>query len=105
MRSYTKTHEWLETNGNVVKVGLTKQALCEIGEIVFIELPKVGKEVACGQEAVVVESTKAAVDICSPVSGTIHKTNEALKANLQLLNQSPEDSGWLFQVQLSDATK
>jgi glycine cleavage system H protein len=96
MREYTKTHEWVETNQNIATIGLTKAAIEEIGEIVYIELPKVGSAITKGQDACVLESTKAAVDIASPVSGTIVKVN----SNLNEINSAPEAEGWLFQVRL-----
>lgn len=100
MREYTKSHEWIDTDNGIATVGLTKAAIKEIGEVVYVELPSVGKSVAAGQEACVVESTKAAVDIASPVSGTICAINEALNSNISLLNTSSEAEGWLFQVKL-----
>jgi glycine cleavage system H protein len=101
MRQYTKSHEWIDSQGEVATVGITEQALKEIGEVVYIELPKVGRQVTVGQEVVVLESTKAAIDICSPVEGKIIKVNSAIRDNIQLINQSPEKEGWLYQVELS----
>lgn len=98
MREYTKSHEWIDTVDAIATVGITTAAVKEIGEVVYIELPKVGKSVTKGQEACVIESTKAAVDIASPVSGTIIAVNEALIANINLLNTAPESDGWLFKV-------
>lgn len=100
MREYTKSHEWIDTENGIATVGLTKAAVKEIGEVVYVELPKVGKSVIAGQEACVLESTKAAVDIASPVSGTIAAVNQALITNINLLNSSPETEGWLFRVTL-----
>ena len=101
MREYTKSHEWVDKEGNVATVGITRAAVQEVGEIVYVELPKVGKEVKVGQDACVIESTKAAVDISSPVSGVILSVNDALLSNIQLLNTSPESEGWLFKVTLT----
>ncbi|MCE5293237.1 MAG: glycine cleavage system protein GcvH [Chlamydiales bacterium] len=101
MREYTKSHEWVDKEGNIATVGITKAAVKEVGDIVYVELPKVGKTVAVGQDACVIESTKAAVDISSPVSGTILSVNDALLTNIQLLNDLPESDGWLFKVTLS----
>lgn len=100
MKSYTKTHEWVEIDNNIATVGISHEAVKEVGDIVYVELPKLGKAIQEGQEAVVVESTKAAVDIASPVAGTIVEINEALKTDIRLLNQSPESEGWLFRVKL-----
>lgn len=102
MRTYTKSHEWIEVEGNIATIGITQKAVQEIGEIVHIELPKLGKQVQAGQEAVVLESTKAAVDICSPVSGTIVKVNSDLQGDIHKLNRSPENEGWLFQLRLEN---
>lgn len=100
MRQYTKSHEWFDLDQNIATVGITKAAVQEIGEVVYIELPGVGKEVKVSQDAVVVESTKAAVDIASPVAGTILEVNSALKADISLLNRLPESEGWLFKVRV-----
>jgi len=102
MRSYTETHEWVEIVDGIATVGLTQDAVKEVGDIVYVELPIVGKSIKAGQEAVVVESTKAAVDIASPVSGTIVTINDLLKTNIKLLNQAPESAGWLFQVKVEE---
>lgn len=95
---YAETHEWIDDNG---RVGLSKKAQEELGEIVYIELPEVGQEVKAGEEIAVLESTKAAVDIYSPVSGTITAVNEALRNDPSLLNQAPEGVGYLFEMILS----
>lgn len=104
---YTESHEWLSVIGNVGTVGVTNHAQKELGDIVYVELPKVGRQVKAGEEAVVLESTKAAADVYTPVSGTITEVNPAVSANSQLVNESPEEKGWLFKVQLSnpDETK
>lgn len=100
MKEYTKTHEWFEKADGIATVGITYAALEEIGEIVYVELPKIGKEVKEGDDATVLESTKAAVDISSPVSGQIIAINDSLKTNIVPLNKDPENSGWLFKVKL-----
>ncbi len=103
---FTDTHEWIEwENPTIGIVGITQYAQKELGEIVYVELPTVGKKVDAGREAVVLESTKAAADVYSPVSGTIVAVNEALKHNPELINQSPEKEGWLFKIQLSNPTE
>jgi len=99
---YTETHEWIEVNNGIGSVGVSMHAQHELGDIVYVELPQIGKEVKAGQEAAVLESTKAAVDVYSPVSGSILEINSSLKDNPELINQSPEKDGWLFKIKLSD---
>jgi len=100
MREYSNNHEWYETQGGIATVGITQDAVKEIGEIVYVELPKLEKRVEQGQDACIIESTKAAVDIQSPVSGTIIAVNEALASNIALINKEPEEGGWLFRVRV-----
>ena len=98
---YTDSHEWIAADGNKGKAGISKHARNELGEIVYVELPKVGQVVKAGDEVSVLESTKAAADVYAPVSGKITAVNEALKQNLYAINQDPENSGWLFEIELS----
>ena len=104
MRKYTESHEWVDINDRQVRVGITERALKEIGEVVFIELPKVGSRVREGEEAVILESTKAAVEIASPLTGKVTKVNTQLLENAHLLNRGPEDEGWLFEME-TEATE
>lgn len=97
---YTETHEWIEVNGNIGTVGITDYAQHELGEIVYVELPEVGKGVDAGDEVVVLESTKAAADVYSPVSGVITEVNHKLSETSELVNQSPTGQGWLFKIKL-----
>lgn len=83
-------------------VGITKFAQGELKEIVMVQLPEIGKMVDLGDEAAILESTKAAVDIYSPVSGKIIEVNEKVKKDPHLINSSPESEGWLFKIQMSD---
>lgn len=98
---FTPTHEWISLENDIGTVGITVSAQKELGDIVFIDLPVLGMHVHAGDEAVVIESTKAAADIYSPVSGVIIAVNTELKDSLNPLNQSPEKEGWLFQIRLS----
>ncbi len=95
---YTKTHEWARQDGQDVVVGLTSHAQEELRDVVFVELPKVGKTVKQGEPAAVIESVKAAFDIYAPVSGTISKVNEAVVKSPQVVNQDCYGVGWLFVV-------
>ena len=99
---YTDSHEWIALEGKKGRVGITKYARSELGEIVFVELPKVGTRVQAGEEVSVLESTKAASDVYTPVSGVIIAVHEALNRDLETLNQDPESSGWLFEIELSN---
>jgi glycine cleavage system H protein len=99
---FTESHEWIEIQGNIGTVGVTKHAQKELGDIVYVELPKVGKSVQRGEAIAVLESTKAAVDVYAPVSGTVIEINETLKERPELINEGPETTGWLFKIELSD---
>lgn len=98
---YTETHEWIDTKEGIGTVGVTDFAQKELGDIVYVELPKVGKQVKAGEEIAVLESTKAAADIYSPVSGTIVEINQSLTNNSELVNKSPENEGWIFKIKLN----
>jgi glycine cleavage system H protein len=100
---FTDSHEWLKLEEtNLARVGITDYAQKELGDIVYVELPIVGKVVQAKQEISVLESTKAAADIYSPVSGTIVEINQKLQAAPELINQSPENEGWIYKISLSD---
>jgi glycine cleavage system H protein len=100
---FTESHEWIVVKGKVGTVGITDYAQKELGEIVFIELPKVGQILKINQETCVLESTKAAADVYAPVSGKVIEVNEALKANPAALNKAAESEGWLFKLELSNS--
>lgn len=100
---FTDSHEWINLEAdNLGKVGITSHAKHELGEIVYLELPEIGRQVKAGEEVVVLESTKAAADIYAPVSGEIVAVNDAVRAAPNILNESPEELGWLFQIRLSN---
>ena len=96
----TKDLEWIKAKDGHVQVGITKYALGQLGEIVYIELPEVGRRVEEGEEVVILESTKAATDIYAPKGGKITRINEKLRDNPSLINHSPEDEGWLYELSL-----
>jgi glycine cleavage system H protein len=100
---FAQTHEWVKTSENIATCGISFFAVKELGEIVYIELPKIGSMLKKDGEMAVIESTKAATDIYSPVSGVVVAVNDKLINNLGLLNQDPENEGWLIKVELSDA--
>jgi glycine cleavage system H protein len=99
---YTKTHEWVRMHGEIAVVGITDFAQNELTDVVYIELPEVGKDVNAGADCAVVESVKAAVDIYSPLSGKIVKVNRQLFGEPQLLNSDPYGEGWVFEIEPSD---
>lgn len=99
---FTPSHEWIKVEDLTGTVGITAYAKKELGDIVFVELPKVGSFVKMGEEVCVLESTKAAADVYAPVSGKIVAVNDKLKESLSELNTSPETAGWLFKIELSD---
>ena len=103
---FTKDHEWVETTGaDAATVGITVHAQDALGDVVFVDLPEVGKTYAQGEVAGVVESVKAAADVFMPVSGEVIEVNEALRADPGLANSDPLGTGWFFKVRLSDAAQ
>jgi glycine cleavage system H protein len=98
---FTESHEWITVEGAIGTVGVTNYAQKELGDIVYVELPQIGKTVKQGQEAVVLESTKAAADVYAPVTGKIVAINDSLKDNPEAVNNAPETGGWLFKIELS----
>lgn len=100
---YTKTHEWAKKiNNKEVIVGITDYAQQQLKDVVFVELPSVGKETKSGTPCAVVESVKAAYDIYSPVSGKVSKINPKVQEKPQLVNEDPYGDGWFFQIEISD---
>lgn len=99
---YTETHEWLKLDNNTAKVGITDHAQSELTDIVFVELPEVGKEIKKGEELCVVESVKSVTEIYSPVSGKITKVNSDLEDSPETVNSSPYDDGWLVEIEVED---
>ncbi len=102
MLKFTPEHEWLKIEGNIATVGITDFAQHALGDVVFVELPAVGKVVQQRQETAVVESVKAASDVYAPVAGTVLEVNEALIANPALVNTAPESEGWFFKLTIAN---
>lgn len=98
---FTETHEWVRLEREVATVGITDYAQGELGDIVYVELPRLGAQLTAGSEACVLESTKSAADVYAPVSGQVVAINELLKEQVELINSDAEGSGWLFQLRLS----
>ncbi len=99
---FTKDHEWVRLEGDTATIGISEYAQEQLGDVVFIELPTVGADVEAGGDAAVVESVKAASEVYSPVSGRIVEVNDDLEATPGLVNESAEDEGWFWRMELSD---
>ncbi|MGL6208621.1 MAG: glycine cleavage system protein GcvH [Paracoccaceae bacterium] len=99
---YTKDHEWLRVEGDLIVVGITEHAATQLGDVVFIELPEVETMVTSGDEVVVIESVKAASDILAPVDGEIVAVNDTLSDNPALVNEDPTGAAWMFKVRVDD---
>lgn len=99
---YTKSHEWVRVAGNTATVGLSDHAQQELTDVVFVELPDVGRKINAGDACAVVESVKTASDIYSPLSGEILETNRAVVDDPALVNRDPYDAGWFFKIKLAD---
>ncbi len=102
---YTEDHEWLAVAGDVATVGITHHAQDALGDVVFVDLPEVGKTFASREVAGVVESVKAAADVYMPVSGEVIEVTEALRADPSLANSDPQGAGWFFKVKLSNPSE
>ena len=102
---YSEDHEWIKVEGDIATVGITQHAQDALGDVVFVELPEVGKTYAQKDTAGVVESVKAAADVYMPVSGEIVEINQALADEPSLANSDPMGAGWFFKVKLSDASQ
>lgn len=101
-RRYSAEHEWALLLGDVVVVGITDYAQHELGDVVYVELPKVGEEVIATRDLGAIESVKAASDIFSPVTGEIVAVNEDLVAHPEWVNESPYERGWMVRIRLDD---
>jgi glycine cleavage system H protein len=102
---YTKDHEWIRLDGEVATVGITEHAQQQLGDIVYVELPEVGRKVDKGGEAAVVESVKAASDVYAPASGEVVAVNQSLDGAPADVNEEAEGKGWFFRLKLSNASE
>lgn len=98
---YSKTHEWVRVEGPIATVGITDYAQEQLGDVVMVDLPAVGKQVAAGQEMGTVESVKAVSEVFAPVSGEVVEVNGELEAHPELVNQDPFGAGWLVKLKVS----
>ena len=104
-RYFTQEHEWIEVEGDTATVGITDHAQAQLGDIVFVEVPKPGTVLAKGKEAAVVESVKAASDVYSPISGTVTEGNQAIEDDPALVNSDAEGAGWFFRLTIADPSE
>ncbi|MDP3558809.1 MAG: glycine cleavage system protein GcvH [Legionellaceae bacterium] len=104
-KKFTKTHEWVEAEDANYAIGISEHAQSLLGDLVFVELPEIGSSWNAGQEMGVLESVKAAADFYAPVSGTVVAVNTEIQANPGLVNESPEERGWLVRLAISRPTE
>jgi glycine cleavage system H protein len=102
---FSKEHEWIRVEGDVATIGITQHAAEQLGDLVFVDLPAVGKTVAPGDEAAVVESVKAASEVYAPVSGEVVEVNSVLADEPGKVNESPEGDGWFLKLKLTNASE
>jgi glycine cleavage system H protein len=102
---YAKNHEWVRVTGDTVRMGISDFAQDALGDVVYVELPEVGRTVASGEAIAEVESTKSVSDVYAPLSGTITAINHALDDTPELVNSDPYGEGWFAEIELSDATE
>ena len=100
---YSKSHEWVKVEGDEAVVGISAYAAKELGDITYVELPKVSSDVIVGDSIGVVESVKAASDVYSPLSGTVNAVNKNLEDDPGLVSSSPEDKGWMYKLENIDS--
>lgn len=102
---FSKDHEWIRVDGGIATVGITDHAQSQLGDVVFVEVPEVGRKAAAGEAVAVVESVKAASDVFAPVSGEVVEANADLAANFALVNEDAEGKAWFFKIKLSDVSE
>ena len=102
---YTEDHEWLQIDGDIVTVGITDYAQSQLGDVVFVELPKVGRQLKKAEAAAVVESVKAASDVYAPITGEVLEVNAALTEEPALVNSDADGKAWFFKIKLADKSE
>lgn len=102
MKTFTETQEWFEIEGSLATVGISQILQKEIGEVVYIQMPEVGTFLIKDQESVILESTKAALDTYAPLTGRVVAINEKVLQDSSLVNNDPENEGWLYKIDISD---
>ena len=104
-KKYSKDHEWIEIDNDTATIGITNHAQESLGDIVFVELPTIGKQVSSNDEVCVIESVKAASDIYTPIDGEIIEVNEKLNDNGALVNEDPENTAWIFKLKIKEPSQ
>ena len=104
-KKFSKKHEWVELNGDIATVGITKHATEMLGDIVFVEVPESGKSVSKDGQAAVVESTKAASDVYTPITGEITDTNQSIVDDPGAVNKDPEGAAWFFKIKIKNKSE
>ena len=104
-KKFSKKHEWVEANGDVATVGITKHATEMLGDIVFVEVPENGKSIDKDGQAAVVESTKAASDVYTPISGEVMENNQSIVDDPGKINSDPENEAWFFKLKIKDSSE
>jgi glycine cleavage system H protein len=99
---FTRDHEWVRLEGDVAVIGITNFAQQQLGDVVFVELPDIGRMLEAGKDAAVVESVKAASEVYAPIGGTVTETNPALVDDPSTVNTDPQGAGWFFKIRISD---
>jgi glycine cleavage system H protein len=99
---FTKEHEWVRLDGDIATVGITDHAQEQLGDVVFVELPEIGRDVATDEACAVVESVKAASDVYAPLAGKVVETNPTIIENPSMVNSDAEGEGWFFRIELDD---
>ena len=99
---YTESHEWIRVNGDIATIGITDHAQSELTDIVFAELPEIGKHIARGDELCVVESVKSVSELYAPIGGTVVAVNDELNDSPELINENPYDEGWLVELEIGN---
>ena len=104
-KKFSKKHEWVSVEGDVATVGITKHATEMLGDIVFVEVPEAGKSIEQNNQAAVVESTKAASDVYSPISGEVTEGNKLIVDDPSSVNSDPEGASWFFKIKIKDSSE
>lgn len=105
MDKFTKDHEWIRIDGSTATIGITKHATEQLGDVVFVEVPEVGRKVTAGEACAVVESVKAASDVFAPVAGEVIAANADIATSPGAVNEDPEGKGWFFKLKLADTSE
>jgi len=103
VEKFSKDHEWVRVDGEIATIGITRHATEQLGDVVFVELPEIGRKVGAGEACAVVESVKAASDVYAPISGEVVAANGDIVETPAAVNEDPEGKGWFFRIKLANA--